>query len=124
MGLHGLLWRLCRSKAYFTREIDIAKLSSTIECISPEKSFLYYGHYKPHPELPIEHPLNLKYRKSLYRITKARAWGFTTRTKEIKEINNLDEDGKFLGTINKCNFDVEITMDVITKIEKYDTVFL
>ena len=50
--------------------------------------------------------------------------GFKTRTKDVKEIDNFDEEGKFLGRMNKCNFDVEMTMDMLTKITKYDTVWL
>lgn len=112
------------NKRYLKREIDIQKLASVIELISPTKKFFYYGHYKQHLTLPEDHQFNIKYRQSIYRIDKARKSGFTVRTKDIKEIDNFDDEGKFLGRINKCNFDIEMAMDILSKIEKYDTVFL
>ena len=39
-------------------------------------------------------------------------------------IPHYDEEGKFLGKTPKCNFDVEIALDVMKKIEQYDTVML
>lgn len=112
------------NKKYLKREIDIAKLADVIDLINPAKMFFYYGHYKAHPDLPPENHLNIKFRQSIYRIDKAQKSGFTTRTKDIKEIDDYDEEGKFLGRKNKCNFDVEITMDMLKKIEKYDTAFV
>lgn len=116
-------WPL-ENKQYLVREIDIDKIAKLISHIIPTKKFFYYGHYRQYPELALEHPLNIKHRKSIYRIDKAEKAGFTTRTKPVKEINHFDEDGTFLGTIHKCNFDIEIAMDMLKKIEKYDTVFL
>ena len=112
------------NKHYFKKEIDIKKMAMIIGCISPQKKFFYYGHYQYFPGLPEENPLNIKHRQSIYRIDKARKNGFTPRTKTVKEIKNFDEEGRFLGEINKCNLDIEITMDMLLKIEKYDTVFL
>jgi uncharacterized LabA/DUF88 family protein len=112
------------NKEFIKRGVDISRLAELIDSIKPAKKFFYYGHYKEHPELPHDHELNSKYRKSIYRIDLAAKCGFTKRTKEVKEINNFDEEGKFIGKLNKCNFDVEITMDLLLKIEKYDTVFL
>jgi len=112
------------NKEYFKREIDIEKIAEICNWINPIKKYFYYGHYKEYLELPSFHELNIKYRQSIYRIDKARKAGFTPRTKDIKEIDNFSFDGKFLGKINKCNFDIEIAMDIILKINKYDTIFL
>jgi uncharacterized LabA/DUF88 family protein len=112
------------NKVYLTREIDINKLSEIIGHIEPAKKFFYYGHYKEYPDLLLDHPLNTKARDSIYRIDKARKAGFIVRTKDIKEISTFNEDGEFIGKISKCNFDVEITMDMLQKIDKYDSVFL
>jgi uncharacterized LabA/DUF88 family protein len=106
-----------------TREIDIDKLSKIIGYVSPVKKFFYYGHYRKDESLPSSHPVNVKHRKSIFRVDKASKAGFTLRTKEIKEISYVDEEGT-LGKIRKCNFDIEIAMDMLQKIEKYDTVFL
>ncbi|MFA5838943.1 MAG: NYN domain-containing protein [Candidatus Paceibacterota bacterium] len=112
------------NKQYLKREVDIKKLAEVINWINPEQKFFYYGHYKQHLELLPEHEYNVKYFQSIYRIDKARKAGFRVRTKNIKEINNFDDDGKFLGKLNKCNFDIEMAMDILLKINKYDTVFL
>lgn len=112
------------NKEHLKKEIDIEKLTEVANLVNPERKFFYYGHYKEHLELPPDHKFNEKYRQSIYRIDKARKCGFSVRTKDIKEIDNFSFDGKFLGKINKCNFDVEITMDILLKIEKYDTIFL
>lgn len=111
------------NKEYFKVDIDIEKLAEVCNWIKPKKRFFYYGHFKEYPDLGDNNPLNIKYRKSIYRIDKARKCGFKTRTKDIKEIKNFAADGKFLGKINKCNFDIEICMDMLMKIDKYDTVF-
>ena len=111
-------------RKYLKREIDIEKLADVVNLVRPEKKFFYYGHYKEHPKLPSANSFNIKFRQSVYRIDKARKAGFTVRTKDIKEIDNFDDEGKFLGRINKCNFDIEMATDMLLKIEKYDTVFL
>ncbi|MBI4120551.1 MAG: NYN domain-containing protein [Parcubacteria group bacterium] len=112
------------NREYLKREIDIAKIAEVIDWVRSDKKFFYYGHYKNFPNLSKEHPFNVKYQQSIYRIDKARKSGFRVRTKEIKEIDNFDAEGKFLGRINKCNFDIEMTMDILTKINTYDTMFL
>lgn len=84
----------------------------------------YYGCYTENTNLPREHESNRKYRKSSFRLGKARKSGFEVKTKDIKMIPHYDDAGKFLNKIPKCNFDVEITMDMITKADKYDTTFL
>jgi len=112
------------NKNYLKREIDIGKIAEVIDWIKPEKKLFYYGHYKHHPHLPPENAFNVKYRQSIYRIDKARKAGFLVRTKDIKEIDNIDDEGKFLGRIKKCNFDIEMSMDMLLKLEKYDSVFL
>ncbi len=112
------------NRGHLTREIDIEKLAQVIEMVGTAEKFFYYGHYKARPHLPPEHPSNVPYRNSIYRIDKARKAGFTIRTKEIKTIDTYDESGKRQGQIHKCNFDVEITMDMIKQLPKYDTVFL
>ncbi|MBU1102770.1 NYN domain-containing protein [Patescibacteria group bacterium] len=112
------------NKDYFKKEIDIAKIAEISNWIKPERKFFYYGHYKEYPELFYEHELNIKFRQSIYRIDKAVKAGFKTRTKDIKEIPNFDDDGSFLGKLKKCNFDIEIATDMLTRINKYDTVFL
>ena len=116
-------WPL-ENKQYLVREIDIEKLANVIEHVKPVKKFFYYGHYGSQPELDSDHHLNVKYRQSIFRIDKAKKAGFRARTKEIKEIRTFDEDGKFVAKISKCNFDVEMTMDMLQKINKYDSVFL
>jgi len=105
-------------------EIDIEKLSEVCNWVNPIKKFFYYGHYAKREDLDENHKLNIKHRNSLYRIEKARKSGFQRRTKEIKMIPIYDENGKYLNKIPKCNFDVEIAMDMLTKINKYDTVML
>lgn len=105
-------------------EIDIKKLADVCEWVDPERKFFYYGHYAERDDLDETHPLNEKYRKSILRIDKARKAGFTVKTKEIKMIPLYDEEGKFIKKIPKCNFDVEICMDMIMKINKYDTLML
>lgn len=96
-------------------EVDIEKLAQLCGWVNPDKMFFYYGHYLKE----FEH-----HKGSIYRIDKARQSGFMVKTKPIKMIPNYDEDGKYLGKLPKCNFDVEITMDVLTKIHKYDTVMI
>jgi len=112
------------NRNYLRREIDINKLAGIIDLVGPIEKFFYYGHYKQHLDLPPEHAFNMKYRQSIYRIDKARKSGFRIRTKGIKEIDDFDDEGKFLGRIRKCNFDIEMTMDMLTKIQRYNTIFL
>jgi len=105
-------------------EIDIIKLGSLCDLVAPERKFFYYGHFHLNEEFPIEDDRNSKYRSSIFRIDKARKAGFTVRTKDLKMIPNYDEVGNFMGKTAKCNFDVEMTMDAITKIHRYDTLML
>lgn len=112
------------NRQYFKRDIDINKLAEVIDLIKPASKYFYYGHYKEHPLLPPEHLFNVKFRQSIFRIDKARKAGFTTRTKDIKEIRDFDEEGKFLGKFNKCNFDIEMAMDTLLKMHEYDSLFL
>ena len=93
--------------------------------VKPVKKFFYYGHYKK----PSEGEKDLsdkekRHAKSVFRIDKARDCGFQVKTKEIKMVPHYDDMGKFLGKLPKCNFDVEMTMTILQKIEKYDTVML
>ena len=105
-------------------EIDIKKLAEVCNWVSPEKKFFYYGHFKK-PEEGVGDPLEKeKHTKSIFRIDKARNSGFEVKTKEIKMIPHYDDTGKFVGKFPKCNFDVEITMSMLQKINKYDTVML
>lgn len=110
-------YRLCK-------EIDIEKLANVCGWVNPQKKFFYYGYFPENIELEDNHPINLKYRSSIFRINKAKKSGFLTKQKEIKMIPTYDDEGKFISKIPKCNFDVEITMDIITKLNKYDTVML
>lgn len=112
------------NKKNIIKNIDIQKVSELIDCIHPDKKFFYYGFYKDHPELPFEHALNKRHRKSKYRIDLAQKSGFTVRSKHVKEISNFDDEGHYQGVLNKCNFDVEISMDLLLKAPKFDTVFL
>lgn len=112
------------NKEFLKREIDIDKLAEIINYVKPLKKYFYYGHFKEYPDLPDSYVQNVKYRQSIYRIDKARKAGFKSKTKDIKEIKEFDEDGRFVGKINKCNFDVEMTMDIMQQLDNYDTVFL
>ena len=112
------------NKNFIKKEIDIKKLSEVIEWIKPEKKFFYYGYYQEYLDLSTNHRLNIKYRSSIYRIDKARKSGFKTRQKIVKMIKRFDDEGRYLGEQPKCNFDVEITKDIILKMDKYDTIFL
>lgn len=110
-------FRLCK-------EIDIAKLADVCNWVSPKKKLFYYGHFASRLDLSKEHRENIKSRSSIFRIDKAKRAGFQVKTKEIKMIPHYDDEGKFIGKTPKCNFDVEMTMDMLTKIHKYDTVVL
>ena len=112
------------NKFRISQEIDITKLAEIINWISPIKKLFYYGRYLENINFPKEHDENKKYRASIFRLDKARKSGFEVKTKDIKMIPHYDESGVFLNKIPKCNFDVEITMDMITKVEKYDAIML
>ncbi|HPT08708.1 MAG TPA: NYN domain-containing protein [bacterium] len=112
------------NKFRISQEIDIVKLAEIINWIFPIKKLFYYGRYLENTNFPKEHDNNKKHRASMFRLDKARKNGFEVKTKDIKMIPHYDESGIFLNKVPKCNFDVEITMDMITKSEKYDTVML
>jgi uncharacterized LabA/DUF88 family protein len=112
------------NKFRICQEIDIAKLAEIINWVSPVKKLFYYGHYLRNDNFPQNHKNNNKHRSSIFRLGRAQKSGFEVKTKEIKMIPHYDDTGLFLNKIPKCNFDVEITMDMITKAEKYDTIML
>jgi uncharacterized LabA/DUF88 family protein len=112
------------NKNRIKREIDIKKLADVINWVSPEEKRFYYGYWKENLELSKDNEINVKHRNSWFRIDKAVKNGFIPRSKEIKEIPIFDDGGKFNGYSPKCNFDVEITLDAITQMPKYDTLFL
>lgn len=105
-------------------EIDIEKLASVCNLVNPVSKFFYYGYFKSEENLSQNQETRNRHNGSIFRIDKARKSGFTARTKEIKMIPHYDEQGTYMGKIPKCNFDVEITMDMIIKLDKYDTVVL
>lgn len=105
-------------------EIDIAKLADVCNWVKPAKKFFYYGYFKKPEQPDKDKEGDKKHRKSIYRIDKARRNGFEVKAKEIKMIPHYDEEGKFAGKFPKCNFDVEMTMTMFQKIEKYDTVMV
>jgi uncharacterized LabA/DUF88 family protein len=109
------------NKYRITIEVDIAKLSDLCSWVKSKKQFFYYGYF---PQSESANGDETKYRNSIFRIDKARKCGFSVQTKEIKMIPQYDEQGKFKGKFPKCNFDVEMTMDMITKIDTYDTTML
>jgi uncharacterized LabA/DUF88 family protein len=102
-------------------EIDIAKLYDICSWVKAKKCFFYYGHFPDSTKSNGEHRQHMR---SMLRIENAQESGFEVRSKEVKMIPDFDEDGKFTGRIPKCNFDVEIAMDMIRKVEKHDTVLL
>jgi len=112
------------NKFRYCKEIDIKKLSEICEWVNPKKKLFYYGFYKKRLDLSENHKENIKSRNSIFRIDKAKKAGFEMHSKEIKMIPHYNEEGEFLGKTPKCNFDVEITMNMLTKIKKYDTVIL
>lgn len=112
------------NKYRISAEIDIEKLAMICDWVAPDNKYFYYGHFPKIDTLPEEHEKNEKYRKSVYRIDKARKAGFIPRTKDVKMIPEYDESGHFLGEHPKCNFDVEIALDAITKMGQYDTAVL
>ena len=101
--------------------IDIQKLSSFIDLFSEQKRF-YYGWHK-------------RIKSSWHILIEAENKGFIKCTKEIQYIKHYiddielasssrtiieDADGKYIK-IPKSNFDVEISIDAIRLIERYDT---
>ena len=113
------------NKYRISLEIDIKKLADVCKWISPEKMFFYYGHFKqPNENNKNTEEENRKYRSSIYRIDRASKSGFDIITKDIKMVPHYDDSGKFVGHFPKCNFDVEMTMTMMKKIEKYDTVLI
>jgi uncharacterized LabA/DUF88 family protein len=111
------------NKFRFSIEIDIAKIKEVCLWVNTERSFFYYGYFGRDEKLP-EGEKDPRHNKSVFRIDKARKNGFDVVTKETKMIPQYDENGKFVGKFPKCNFDVEITMDIIKKTEEYDTIML
>lgn len=112
------------NKFRFSVEIDIAKIANICNWGKVERKLFYYGYFSQKDDLPNTHETNIKHRKSIFRINKARDSGFNVKSKEIKMVPHYDDEGKFVGKFPKCNFDVEITMDMLNKIEKYDTILL
>lgn len=110
-------------------QIDIIKLGKLLEIFCDEKHF-FYGHKK-------------RVISSEQFIMKARTHGFTTHTKQVKkikhrpdleELRNMstlkraylkkDRFGKYYINIEKCDFDVEITMTILRQIKNFDTLML
>lgn len=116
------MWRE-ENKFRFCVEIDIAKIKDICSWVGALSSFFYYGYFARDSTLP-EGAKDTRHDSSIFRIDKARKSGFVLVTKEIKMIPQYSEDGKFIGKFPKCNFDVEITMDLLTRIGEYDTVML
>jgi uncharacterized LabA/DUF88 family protein len=116
------LWK-DENKYKFCVEIDIAKISEICSWVKVDNKLFYYGYFAKDFTLPsiVKDP---KHNNSIFRIDKARKSGFKVVTKEIKMIPHYDEDGKFIGKFPKCNFDVEMTMDLLLKINDYDTALL
>ena len=108
------------NKRRITVEIDIAKIADICSWVNAGGRFFYYGYF---PESGKAND-DLRYRRSIFRIDKARKQGFKVKTKEIKMVPHYDTDGKFVGKFPKCNFDVEMTMDMLNKANDYDTVLL
>jgi hypothetical protein len=97
-------YRLCA-------EIDIAKLADVCSWVHPKKKFFYYGYFPKITSLDKNNHYNTLHGNSVFRINKAKRCGFLVQTKEIKMIPHYNEEGKFIGKLPKCNFDVEITKD-------------
>lgn len=116
------LW-LEENKYRFSVEIDIGKLHDICAWVNSTREFFYYGYFARDGRLA-KGVKDAKHGNSIFRIDKARKSGFKVVTKEIKMIPQYDEDGKFAGKFPKCNFDVEITMDILSKIGEYDAIML
>ena len=102
------------NKQEFLIEIDIAKIAELCAWVNVNKKYFYYGYF-------VE---DFRSAHSVFIINKARKNGFKVETKKIKMIPNYDENGKFIGKFPKCNFDVEMTMDLLLQVEEYDTIVL
>jgi uncharacterized LabA/DUF88 family protein len=107
----------------FSVEIDIRKLHDICVWINATRSLFYYGYFAKDRRLA-KGTKDVKHANSIFRIDKARKSGFKVITKEIKMIPQCNEDGEPVGIFPKCNFDVEITMDILSKVKEYDTVVL
>ncbi len=112
------------NKFRFCVEIDIKKIYEICSWVNAKKSFFYYGYFPQDETGENRSEKTKKHNNSIFRIDKARKCGFEVKTKEIKMIPHYDEDGKFRGKFPKCNFDVEMTMDMIMNLDEYDTVML
>ena len=112
------------NKFRLSLEIDIKKLANVCDWVKPVKKFFYYGHFKEPKDQAKNSEERQRHSKSIFRIDKARSSGFQVKTKEIKMIPHYDDEGKFVGKLPKCNFDVEMTMTILQKIEKYDTLMI
>jgi len=91
--------------------VDIEKLGQFLNLFSDDKRF-YYGWHQ-------------RIRKSWHIVIRAEKCGFKKITKPIQFIKHYLEDeedfsGKFIE-IPKSNFDVEISVDAIRLLDKYDT---
>src|SRR3989338_187632 len=112
------------NKFRFCVEIDIKKLYELCSWVSALTSFFYYGYFPKDESGDIKSVKTRKHNDSIFRIDKARRCGFEVKTKEVKMIPHYDEDGKFKGKFPKCNFDVEMTMDMLLCVECYDAIML
>ena len=112
------------NKKRINTEIDIKKLSEVCDWLKPRKKIFYYGHFAEREDLNREHKFNVMHKDSIFRLDRARKSGFQVKSKEVKLIPIYDDKGNYVKKMPKCNFDVEITMDMLTKIQKYDTVVL
>lgn len=112
------------NKHRLSLEVDIKKLADVCNWVSPKKKFFYYGHFRQPDPLKPDPESEKKYRSSIYRIDRATKAGFEVDTKDIKMVPHYDDSGKYVGHFPKCNFDVEMTMTMMKKIDKYDTVML
>ncbi|HEY4507302.1 MAG TPA: NYN domain-containing protein [Candidatus Paceibacterota bacterium] len=105
--------------------VDIAKLAEFCKSFASE-SYFYYGW---HARMP----------KSQHLVVKADRLGFVKVTKVIQYVRQHlqpdevasagslakpDGDGGFYVELPKCNFDVEITLDAVRKMNLYDTLCL
>lgn len=112
------------NKFRFCIEIDIKKLHDLCSWVNTTASFFYYGYFPKDESRDPRSEKAKKHNDSIFRIDKARRCGFEVTTKEAKMISQYDEDGKFRGKFPKCNFDVEITKEMLLSIDLYDTVML
>ena len=90
-------------------EVDIEKLVEVCNWVSPSEKVFYYGYFE-------EDQGKEKHNKSIWRIDKAKRFGFQVKTKPIKMVPHYEEDGTFVGKFPKCNFDVEMTMTMLQKL--------